>query len=89
MSVADWVTLRANAEEIAMMAPTRLPRSTFLPGQVPISEGESVATITVTSVVMTEVMSSVTRGVAPQEEREDTDLDEATTTPKGQTSAWT
>ena len=95
--MAGWVTLRANAEEIAMMAPTRLPRSTFLPGQVPISEGESVTTIAMTfvvtsvmtSIVMTEVASSVARGVAPQEEQEDTDLDEATTTPKGQTSART
>ena len=80
-----------------MMAPTRLPRSMFLPGQVPISEGESVTTIAVTfimtsvmtSVVMTEVASSIARGVAPREEREDTDLDEATTTLKGQTSAQT
>ncbi len=78
-----------------MMAPTRLPRSMFLPGQVPISEGESVATIAVTfimtsivtSIMMTEVVSSIAQGVAPQEEREDTDLDEATTTLKGQTSA--
>ncbi len=80
-----------------MMAPTRLPRSTFLLGQVSISEGESIAMIVVmfdatsivTSVMMTEDTSSVARGVAPHEEREDTDLGEAMTILKGQTSAQT
>ena len=80
-----------------MMAPTRLPRSTFLPGQVSISGGENVVMIAVmivvtsivTSIVTTEGASFVVRGVAPHEEWEDTDHDETTTIPKGQTSTRT
>ena len=76
-----------------MMAPIRLPKSTFLLGQVSISGGENVMMIVVTSVVtsvmMTEGASFVVQGVAPHKEREDTDHDETTTIPKGQTSART
>ena len=76
-----------------MMAPIRLPKSTFLPGQVSISGGENVMMIIVTSVVTsvmtTEGVSFIIQGVAPHEEREDTDHDETTTIPKGQTSART
>ncbi len=80
-----------------MMAPTRLPRSTFLPGQVSISEGENimmiavmiVVTSVVTSVMMTEGTSFIARGVAPHEEREDINHDGMTTILKGQTSART
>ena len=76
-----------------MMAPIRLPKSTFLPGQVSISGGENVVMIivtsVVTSVVTTEGASFVIQGVTPHEEREDTDRDEMTTIPKGQTSTRT
>ena len=76
-----------------MMAPIRLPKSTFLLGQVSISGGENVVMIVVTSVVtsvvMTEGTSFIVQGVTPHEEREDTDHDEMTTIPKGQTSART
>ena len=78
-----------------MMAPIRLPRSTFLPGQVSISGRENVVMIAVmivvtsvvTFVVMTDGMSFAIQGVAPHEEREDTDHDETMTIQKGQTSA--
>ena len=76
-----------------MMAPIRLPKSMFLPGQVSISGGENVVMIIVTSVVTfvmtTEGTSFVIQGVTLHEEREDTDHDETTTIPKGQTSTRT
>ncbi len=80
-----------------MMAPIRLPRSMFLPGQVSISGGENammiaamiIMTSVVTFIVTTEGTSFVVQGVAPHEEREDTDHDKTTTILKGQTSAQT
>ena len=78
-----------------MMAPIRLPKSTFLLGQVSISGRENVMTIAVmiimtsvvTFVMTTDGTSFTVQGVAPHEEREDTDHDETTTIQKGQTSA--
>ncbi len=87
--------MRASAGGIRMMAPTRLPESTSLPGQVSISGGENVVMIVmmivvtsvVTFVVMTEGASFVVQGVALHEGREDTDHDGTMTIQKGQTSA--
>ena len=70
-----------------MMAPIRLPRSMFLPGQVSISGGENAVMIAMMIVVMTEGTSFIVQGVAPHKEREDTDHDETTTILKDQTSA--
>ena len=78
-----------------MMAPIRLPKSTFLPGQVSISGRENIVTIAVmiivtsivTFIVMTDGTSFAVQGVTPHEEREDTDHDETMTIQKVQTSA--
>ena len=80
-----------------MMAPIRLPRSMFLPGQVSISGGENAVMIAVmiivtsvmTFVMMTEGASFIVQGVTPHEEREDTNHDETKTILKDQTSAQT
>ena len=78
-----------------MMAPIRLPKSMFLLGQVSISGRENVVMIAVmiivtsvvTFVVTTDGVSFAIQGVTPHAGREDTDHDETTTIPKGQTSA--